>query len=346
LDKALITLAILVLIGLLLIWMPWMTADKAASIAVSEFNKQQQEIVNGCGFDCTGCGVISSQKIYSGYLVEIEYACGVLPVDKPEFHQRSVVYISPFGTAQLLDSDYTALSAAVQLPLAGTEWVLITLNGQMLLDTSNITLEFDNEYAGGYGGCNYYGGRYYQSASEGLLTFEEVSSTLQDCSTPSGIMTQERAFLDAFLQTKTYRMVDSRLELTKQTGVTDLIFQRKDEYEMDPADLIGTHWQLSTMNGERLPEQILISMSFIDNNKLEGHAACRDYTARYEAEGDDIRLPLLSMQGESCEEHTDMFDWESSYIDILDRIINYRLDKDRLLLISVRNEDLVFTQLQ
>jgi hypothetical protein len=31
-------------------------------------------------------------------LVTIEYACGLIPADLPEYHQRATSFISPLGT--------------------------------------------------------------------------------------------------------------------------------------------------------------------------------------------------------------------------------------------------------
>ena len=42
--------------------------------------------------------------------------------------------------------------------LVGTEWVLISLNGNSLIEDTEITLNFEKEFLGGFMGCNGYGG--------------------------------------------------------------------------------------------------------------------------------------------------------------------------------------------
>lgn len=59
--------------------------------------------------------------------------------------------------------------------LDGTRWVLASLNGESLVEDSNITLNFADGNAGGYSGCNAYGGEY---TTEGdTLTIPGVAQT-------------------------------------------------------------------------------------------------------------------------------------------------------------------------
>jgi hypothetical protein len=92
--------AILVALALviLLSWSPWLTQASAEVRAVRSFNKTWESVADGCGTNCNGCGAISSQRLPFGVLVTIEYACGLIPADSPEYHQRSTAFVSPFGT--------------------------------------------------------------------------------------------------------------------------------------------------------------------------------------------------------------------------------------------------------
>lgn len=90
-----------VLVLALLLWAPWFSARDAELRAAEAFTSAWQDVVDGCGFNCDGCGVRESHRLTIGYSVEIEYACGLLPSDSPEFHQRDVVYVSPFGSVHL-----------------------------------------------------------------------------------------------------------------------------------------------------------------------------------------------------------------------------------------------------
>ena len=78
----------------LLLWAPWLSARDAEMWAAEAFISSWQGVVDGCG-------VRESHRLIVGYSVEIGYACSLIPADSLEFHQRDVVYVSPFGSVRL-----------------------------------------------------------------------------------------------------------------------------------------------------------------------------------------------------------------------------------------------------
>jgi hypothetical protein len=92
----------LVLVMLVLIvlcaWSPWLTPTSAEVRAVDEFNKAWEFVADGCATNCVGCGAVSSQRVPFGALVRIEYACGLIPADLPEYHRQSTAFVSALGT--------------------------------------------------------------------------------------------------------------------------------------------------------------------------------------------------------------------------------------------------------
>ena len=94
-----VALMLVVLAGLaLLVWAPWLPAQGAAARVEAGFAAAWQGVADGCGFNCRGCGVTAVRRRLLGYAVEIEYACGMLPVDAHEFHRTDTIYVSPLGT--------------------------------------------------------------------------------------------------------------------------------------------------------------------------------------------------------------------------------------------------------
>ncbi|MCT8138416.1 hypothetical protein H1D32_12070 [Anaerobacillus sp. CMMVII] len=77
---------------------PWITEGVAENRAISAFENKQKGVMDGCGFNCEGCGVIKSTKVAFGYRVEIEYACGLLEADLKEYHQYKTLFVSFLGT--------------------------------------------------------------------------------------------------------------------------------------------------------------------------------------------------------------------------------------------------------
>jgi hypothetical protein len=89
---------VLALILALVLWSPWLTTAYVERRVIQEFSSAWDGVVDGCGFDCEGCGVIRVSRLTFGYSVEIEYACGLLALDSSEFHLAGMAYVSPLGT--------------------------------------------------------------------------------------------------------------------------------------------------------------------------------------------------------------------------------------------------------
>ncbi len=97
-PKNITIIASILVILVLLAWSPWITKSYAENRVVEAFEESQKDIVDGCGFNCNGCGVKESQKTLFGYFVKIEYACGLLPSDSPEYHRTTTKFVSFIGT--------------------------------------------------------------------------------------------------------------------------------------------------------------------------------------------------------------------------------------------------------
>jgi len=98
LRRILVVVFLILGLGLVLIWAPWITTRYAEDVVVHSFAESWQGVIDGCGFNCEGCGVVASERVPFGCRVKIEYACGMIPADLPEYHQEASVFVSPFGT--------------------------------------------------------------------------------------------------------------------------------------------------------------------------------------------------------------------------------------------------------
>lgn len=79
-------------------WAPWVSQDDAGRRAVQAFNEDWASVADGCGTNCKDCGVVSSRRVPFGVRVTIEYACGLIPEDSPEYHRQTGAFISALGT--------------------------------------------------------------------------------------------------------------------------------------------------------------------------------------------------------------------------------------------------------
>jgi heat shock protein HslJ len=250
------------------------------------------------------------------------------------------VRVEPEPTGALVDLD----RATDVLDLDGTDWILASLRGDSLLPGTNITLAFAAGHASGFAGCNAYGGPY--AADGDRLAIHEFAITAQGCIEPHGVMDQESAYMEALQTGASYRLADGRLQIENAAGETVLVFERQGEVAMEPGDLVRTVWRLGSTNGNPPVEGSIITLAFHDERHASGHAGCRDYTATYEARGDDIRFPVISMTGDdACLAQEDLYRQEGGYTDALTWATNYRLGEGQLDLLTARGEVLVFEPL-
>ena len=125
-----------------------------------------------------------------------------------------------------------SISPVEAADLVGTEWALISLNGNGLIEDTSITLYFEEAFLGGSMTCNGYGGgpdsgKYVATDNDILTIAQPLAVTVQLCSSPEGIMEQEATYIEALQSTTTYRVIGDRLEIDNAVGETILVFAVK-----------------------------------------------------------------------------------------------------------------------
>lgn len=88
-----IALAILITTTVFLAWSPWVTKEYAEKKVIGRFEKEWTGVIDGCGLNCEGCGIIDSRKIPFGYLITIQFKCGM-----KEYFQQDTNFVSFLGT--------------------------------------------------------------------------------------------------------------------------------------------------------------------------------------------------------------------------------------------------------
>jgi heat shock protein HslJ len=240
--------------------------------------------------------------------------------------------------------------------LPGSKWVLTSLRGQPLLPGTQITLHFEADQLGGFAGCNAYGGGPDSGGYElrdGELRIPLLASTAQACEEPEGVMDQEATYLKALPEATGYRIDGDALELLDAGGEAILTFRRQEEISMDPAALLGTAWNLISLNGQPLVDRSDITLAFADENRASGHAGCRDYVLGYEADEERIAFYYTAMLGPVCigegsQARSELLlTQEGAYTDALTWTDRFRLAEDggQLELLSQRGDSLAFERL-
>lgn len=222
--------------------------------------------------------------------------------------------------------------------LDGTEWVLISFNDNKPNPDTRITLNFSEGIATGFAGCNWYSGN-YMSTDAGVLTFFEMASTVQLCEEPEGIMKQEKAFVEAFLDAATYRLMDDYLEISTASGGV-LLFAPM--YEENPIGLLlnGTEWTLISLDGNKPVKNTRITLSFSDG-WAGGRAGCNGYGGGY-ADAGIITFSEISYTEMFCEGPEGIMRQEEQYLDVLFRVNTYTFEEDRLTLMTEDRRTLVY----
>jgi hypothetical protein len=87
-----------VVLAALLLWAPWLNSASAKERAEQYFLSAWQGVADGCGLSCKGCGGVAIQRVIGGWMVTIEYACGLIPEDTPQYHEQEKGFVSVLGT--------------------------------------------------------------------------------------------------------------------------------------------------------------------------------------------------------------------------------------------------------
>lgn len=218
-------------------------------------------------------------------------------------------------------------SPAEIITLAGTEWLLTSLDGRTPLEGVTITLDFfPDNYLEGDAGCNRYGSNYTRSTSDFRVSV--IHKTDLDCDVSDSVRQQEMAYLQALASIAAYRATADHLEFDNASGKTILIFARKLPPAVDPA-LRDTEWVLVLWHGRGPLEGSRITLN-LDQEGFGGFAGCNQYGGEYEAADAGILLTSsIWLTAAGCETPA-LQEQEQAYIEMLSRAATYNLDGDRL----------------
>jgi heat shock protein HslJ len=105
--------------------------------------------------------------------------------------------------------------------LADTEWSLTRIRGEPPLGGAEITLAFDDSSAGGYAGCNHYGG--VPVVTAGTVRLDELVATARACE-DARLMEQEADYLAFLGETSAWEIEGDVLTL-RSGGAGTLVFR-------------------------------------------------------------------------------------------------------------------------
>lgn len=218
--------------------------------------------------------------------------------------------------------------------LAGSGWLLVSLDGAPLVDDSAITLQFDSEGAlGGSGGCNRYGGMY--SLDGDSIDVGGVFSTQMACA--EDIMAQEYAYFEALEAASTYAIEGDTLTLTTEEGAT-LVFERE-------ATLDGTAWVLVSLDGAPVVDGSEVTLQFGADNRVSGSGGCNSFGGPYLVDGDSIAFGMLASTLMACMDE-DLMQQEAAFFQALNAVSSYAIEGNTLTLTTDDGATLILERVQ
>jgi heat shock protein HslJ len=223
-----------------------------------------------------------------------------------------------------------------QVELPGTEWLLTEIRGAPLVAGSRVTLRFEPGSAGGYNGCNWYGGDYVLTGSN--IKWGDISQTLRGCLQP-GIQDQERNYHRSLHEAVVVDATKDRLTLKSASGQPLLVFARRVPADVDPSQLIG-RWRLRTIDGAPPAAQNVV-VTFTAGT-ITGFAGCRDFTSTYTANGDQIRLTSTEMASTECPQNDAGIIAEGDFTTHLSESEHYRINGRQLEITTAGGHKLIF----
>ena len=176
--------------------------------------------------------------------------------------------------------------------LAGTNWVLSSLNGNLPLADTAVTLQFSADgTVAGSDGCNRFSTTFTQNSAN-LTINQPAASTMMLCPEPA--MTQAAAYMAALAATTSFTAVGNQLSLLNGEQVLATFVAgtpSTDSTEAAPessGDLAGTSWTLSSLNGAPAITDTAVTIQFGADGTLSGTDGCNQFSTTFTQDGSNL----------------------------------------------------------
>jgi heat shock protein HslJ len=209
--------------------------------------------------------------------------------------------------------------------LAGTSWIMSSLNGALPAAETTVTLQFgDDGSVSGSDGCNRYWTTFKQDG-QNLTIRQPMASSMMACSKP--VMAQADEY-QATLATVT-SFAKSARQLVLFAG-SDIVLT----YVADAQTLAGTAWNVVNYNNGRqavvgLLEGTEITLNF-EKTALNGNAGCNNYFAGYEIHQNHILIDPPGSSMMFCGEPEGVMTQEFAYLAALASAATFQIEGDQL----------------
>ena len=221
--------------------------------------------------------------------------------------------------------------------LLGSGWVLtslITPDGEITIPPASaplLNLSEDGSMTGD-GGCNRIWSEF--TAEDGVISIGPIASTRMYC---EAVMDLEVSYTIGLEQVTRYEIIGNQLILSDDLNTTVLTFFTT------AFELTQTQWRLYALNGEAIPENILVTLALQPGDEagggtLYGNGGCNRYSGEYALEGDRVNFSILAVSAMFCENSMAI---EDAFLAALQDGMTFQIEYNRLILTS-ENNTLIF----
>ena len=218
---------------------------------------------------------------------------------------------------------------AANIDLAGTSWILSSLDGSPPLADTVVTLEFGTDgTVAGSDGCNRLTTSYTQDGAALTIT-QPTASTMIACQEP--VMSQAAVFQEALVGTETISATEEALILLDGDGNELAVFTVVSQ------ELSGTSWIVTNYNNGReavvgVIDGTEMTVSFGDGGELSGTAGCNNYFASYEADAEagTITIDQIGFTDMACEGPEGIMEQEQAFLNALATAATYQIQGNTL----------------
>jgi heat shock protein HslJ len=264
---------------------------------------------------------IEGFQFEAGY--EYELLVAEVPVKNPPADASSFQYL----LVEEVSKTQVEPEETEQVNVTGTIWAATTINGQPIIEGSEVLLGIAPGRIGGFSGCNTYFGPVETNWNE--VAVGAIGSTRIACA--EELMNQESEFLGALDSAATVIIKNGQMTVYNEAGEMILKFSH-----VEPLPLEGPLWELAAYsNGQNAMVSILpdafVTANFEDG-QVSGSAGCNSYFGAYETSGDLIQIGPLASTMMACADPVN--EQEHLYLAALDSAATFQIIANRLEVIS------------
>jgi heat shock protein HslJ len=235
--------------------------------------------------------------------------------------------------------------------LVGTEWQLVSWNGDSPIEGSTITLAFHNEYqVSGRAGCRGYVATYEASGDD--IKFLWVAMMGMACLEQDTLMEQEGQYTTILGWATDYWLGEGKLEILTARGEV-LVFEPLSEDAT--ASMEETTWGLMAFIEKKpvegMPAPLLMPTDLLAETEItatfgdgtvRGSAGCNTYSAAYDRDGSSLHFEPPEATEMACGGPAGITEQEQRYLGFLKDVTAYRIHGNQLWLETDDGRALVF----